>query len=54
MATMTDQETVAQVRVRISDLAALLADVAQSQAPLVNTLFWRLWAIREIVLGRTD
>jgi len=46
---MTDQEKLAQVRVRISDLGTMLAEVEASRHPLVATLFGRLWAVREIV-----
>jgi hypothetical protein len=48
---MTDQEKLEQVRVRISDLGAMLADVATAKHPLVSRLFSRLWAIREIIIA---
>ena len=51
----TAAEKLEQVRVRISDLGSLLADVvnAQRQCPLAGMLFRRLWAIREIILDET-
>ena len=48
--TMTNENrTLEQIRIRVSDLGTLLAEVEMSQNPLVNTLYRRLWAIRDFV-----
>jgi hypothetical protein len=48
----TDAQKLAEVRIRVSDLGSLVADVAtaEKKSPLVSILFHRLWAIREIIL----
>jgi hypothetical protein len=45
---MTDQEKLAEIKKRISDLGTMVLD-----QQLVTVLWNRLWAIREIVLTET-
>ena len=51
---MTDKQKLDEITTRVSDLGSILPDVARAkqECPLAETLYLRLWAIRELVIGK--